>query len=707
LIDNPVNLDALFKPRSIAVIGASADRRKNSGRPINFLKEHGYEGAVYPVNPKYEELLGWRCYPSISAVQDPVDLALIALPADQVLGAVDECGRMGVRNAIVISSGFGEIGPEGKQLEQDLLAIARRHGMRLCGPNSVGIINTRNHLVATFSQAVDGRNLTAGSLALISQSGNFGTFMIELALRRGIGVSHFISTGNESDLTFLDYLSYLVEDPDARVIAGYVEGLRDGTRLRSLGQAARAAGKYVVMLKVGRTGSGSRSAMSHTGAMVGDDKVYDTALKQAGILRVEHEEELLDVLPLLLGKEKPAGRRVGIVSVSGGGATMMTDACEAEGLEVPILTSASQQALQRFIPPYGAIANPIDLTGQVLGMKGGIGECLRIVYSDPAVDVVILFLGLMERLGIQVAEEILQVRADQTKPLVVSWVAGPSDPIAYLRREGVCVTTSPGIAAAKAAANLVRVVEWGSDRVKATSSAPLSTARVDVGMHGVLSGAEARDFLERLGIRVPARHVVTDSAAAVRAAELIGYPVALKLERPIIAHKTEAKAIRLNLLDAASVREAADSLMAIGRSYVSNGNTELLVETMAPAGTEFLLGMQRDPQFGAILSFGLGGVQTELFADVVTRVLPLNRGELASMCRMIRNQAVLDGFRGQPAPDLDAIISALVALASVDERYPDVSLIEINPFIVGRVGQGGVAVDALIQRGGQWKRDQN
>lgn len=694
-MDNFVDLDALIKPRSIAVVGASADRRKNSGRPINFLKEHGYEGSVYPVNPKYGELLGWRCYPSVSAIGAPVDLALIALPAEQVCAAVEECGRAGVRAAIIISSGFGEIGPEGKKAEHDLIATARRHGIRLCGPNSVGIISTRNRLVATFSQAADGRTLASGGLALVSQSGNFGTFMIELALRRGIGVSHFISTGNETDLTFLDYLSYLINDPDARVIAGYIEGLRDGERLRALGCAARAAGKHVVILKVGRTGSGSRSAMSHTGAMVGDDTVYDAALRQAGILRVEHEEELLDALPLLLATERPAGRRVGIISISGGGATMMADACEAKGLDVPTLAPASQRALQNFVPAYGAVANPIDLTGQVLGMKGGIGECLRIVFGDPAVDVVILFLGLMERLGQQIADEILEARVGQNKPLVVSWVAGPLEPIARLRREGVCVITAPGIAAATAAANLIRVAEPDGKLALATTA---SLSRPDGGTPGLLSGAQARDYLEAAGIPVPARRVAADPASAIRAADAIGYPVVLKLERPVLAHKTEAKAIRLNLRDAASVGEAAEALIAIGREHGADGDVALLVEVMVPAGAEFLISMQRDPQFGAVLSFGLGGVQTELFADVVTRILPLTRAELVSMCRAIRNRNVLDGFRGQPAPDLDAIVEALTALGRIAERDPGTTLIEINPFIVGRAGHGGMAVDALIRK---------
>lgn len=690
-----IDLDALMKPRSIAVVGASVDRRKNSGRPISFLKEHGYDGAVYPVNPKYEELLGWRCYPSLSAIEGPVDLALIALPANQILGVVEQCGAKGVRAVIVISSGFGELGPEGKRVEEKLLAVARRYGMRICGPNSVGIVSTRNRLVATFSQAVDGRSLASGKLALVSQSGNFGTFMIELALRRGINVSHFISTGNEVDLSFLDYLAYLIEDPDVQVIAGYIEGLRDGKRLRELGRAARAAGKHIVILKVGRTGAGSRSAMSHTGAMVGDDKVYDAALKQAGILRVEDEEELLDVLPLLLAAEKPKGRRVGVVSISGGGATMMADACEAEGLVVPTLSAASQEELHRYVPPYGAVANPIDLTGQVLGMKGGVGECLRIVYADPTVDMVVLFFGLMEKQGAQMVEEVLAVRDGQTKPLVVSWVAGPPEPIARLRAAGVCVTTAPGIAAARALANLI----WTTDPGGQGGGEPQATEAPSAKRAGrMLSGADARDYLEKFGIPVPARRVVSTSREAVVAANAVGLPVALKLERPVLAHKTEARAIRLNLAHADVIRSAAEDLLTIGREHAKGGDVTLLVEAMASPGTEFLISMERDPQFGAVLTFGLGGVQTELLADVVSRVLPLDRTELVEMCNSIRNRSVLHGFRGRAAPDLDAVVGAMAALGRAAESDPDIALIEINPFIVQGRGQGGVAVDALIWR---------
>lgn len=692
------SLAALMEPRSIAVIGASSDRRKNSGKPLNFLKEHDYRGEVFPINPRYQELLGWPCYPSVEAVPRPIDTAVIALPADAVGKALEECGRKGVRSAVILTSGFSEVGGDGHRLERELVEIAERYGIRFCGPNSVGVINAHTGAISSFSQAADGKTLQPGAMALVSQSGNFGTFMIELAARRGIAFSHFVSTGNEANLSFLDFAEYLVADEKVGAVVGYVEGLRDSARLRDIGLRARARRTPIILVKVGRSEAAARSAKSHTGAIVGNDALYDTAFTQAGIIRADHEEEVLDALPLLMGGRLPAGPRVGIVSISGGGATIMADACAAEGLTMPEFVPATQDKLRQVVPYFGMVANPVDLTGQVLAEAGLMQLCLQAVLDDPNIDSVVVFLSLMERMGEQVANEILEAVATASKPVVISWVAGPAQTIAKLRARGLCVTTAPTIACARTLGHGWRYAQW-LNQAAAPAASPEAESTTAVAGHGdvlPLSGLESRKLLGGLGLPVLPHRCATTATEAVTAAQALGFPVTLKLEQPVLAHKTEWGAVRLNLTDPAQVQRHAGELLDLGASLAKGQRPSVLVEAMAPPGIEMLLSLQRDAQFGYTLNAGIGGVNAEIYGDVATRILPVDADEIRAMLRSLRGYRLLQGYRGRPPADIEAVVAALSRLAALPQHHPGLSEVEINPFMVYGVGAGGALLDALI-----------
>ena len=697
--DSPPQLDALLSPRSIAVVGASGDRRKNSGKPLNFLKEHGYAGKVFPINPRYPDLLGWRCYPSVGAVQEPIDLAVITVPAEQVPSVLRECGENGVRGAVILTSGFSEVGAEGRAAEKELVGIAEKYGVRFCGPNSVGIINAHERAIASFSQAADQKAFKPGGMALISQSGNFGTYMIELAARRGIYFSHFVSTGNEADLDLLDYAEYLIKDPRVKIIVGYVEGFRDVTKLSRVGELARTLRKAIVLVKVGRSQAGARSAMSHTGALVGDDMLYQVAFRQAGVIRANNEEEVLDMLPLLVADNHPRGGRVGIVSISGGGATIMADACEDAGLSVSEFNDETKETLRGIVPYFGMVSNPVDLTGQVLSEGGLMQKCLAAVLKDDNVDSVVLFLSLMERMGPMIAREILDAATGE-KPVVVSWIAGPAASVQKLRDAGLCVTTQPSTACATALGQAVKFAQWIGDAA-AVPERPRSLGaaiRAPAGPVNAksLSGAEARELLSAWGIPTLAYERAESVGAVAGAADRIGYPVALKLDEPFVAHKTEVGAIRLNVVNRKAANVAAEELFQLGRRIDSKVEPRILIEKMGSPGVELLLSLRRDQHFGATLNVGMGGIFAELYRDVATRILPVDDSALDRMVRELKASAVLEGYRGQPPSDIGAVSAALHSLALVAKDNPAINLVEINPFIVWPQGRGGAAADALI-----------
>jgi acetyltransferase len=700
------NLERLFRPRSIAIVGASEDFSKINGRPLRFLLDKEYPGQIFPVNPKYRTLAGLPCYPSVAAIPEPVDLAIIAVPARAVPDAVADCVARQVGAAVVFSSGFGEMGEAGRELEARVVGAARRGGLRLCGPNTVGFMNTFDRVLATFSQAGDGPT-PPGPAAFLTQSGAFGTAMIGLGRQQGLAFGYFVNTGNEADLTFADLLGWIVDDPKVRVVAGYIEGLRDGRRLLAVADRALEAGKPLVIAKVGRSAAGARAAASHTGALAGQDRVYADVFRQKGILRPRDEEGLLDLVSAFVLAPLPAGRGLGLVTHSGGAGVLMADRAEELGLTVPELHPGTQAALRRVVPAFGAVRNPVDITAQFIAEPALLRAALELVLADPGIDAAIFYLGLMERFADQVVANLREVREKTAKPLLVAWVAAPEAARAALRASGICVLPSATRAveavhglAQFAAAHRRRLARAAGAASPPGAAGAIERARRAAQAAGtaVLSAPHAFELLAAYGVRAPRARVVASAEEAAAAVEALGGPAALKIESPAIPHKTEADAIRLDVHGAAAARRAFEEIVGNARRHAPAAPIHgVLVQEMVPGGVEVALGFRRDPQFGPVVMVGLGGVLVEVLEDVAFGAAPLTRDEAEEMVRSLRGARVLAGLRGRPPADRDALVDALLAVSRIaidGERALDE--LDVNPLIVLPRGGGAIAVDALV-----------
>ena len=430
-------LDCLLSPRSIAIIGVSSDFNKLNGRVMKFLLEKGYNGKIFPVNPKYEEVGGHRCFAAIGDIGEAPELAVISVPAKVVPEQLEAAGKAGVRAVIVFSSGFGEMGEEGLEKERQVVEIARRHGMRLCGPNTLGVINAFEGAFATFTQYGMG-STNPGPVGFVTQSGAFGTAIAALARKRGLGLGYFANTGNETDVTFADCLGRIVEDPRITTLAGYIEGITDGPGFVSVARRAMELGKPLVVTKVGRTASGARAASSHTGALAGEDAVFDGIARQHGVIRARNEEHMLDIVDMSTTTACPAGRGVGIVTQSGGAGVLMSDRAEEVGLNVPQLSEETVARLRDILPAFGAAGNPVDVTAQFIADPSMLKESVKAVLDDPNVHVAAVWLQLMDGFVDTLTRTFRELKEETDKPFVVSWVAAPEEGLRALRELGIC-----------------------------------------------------------------------------------------------------------------------------------------------------------------------------------------------------------------------------------------------------------------------------
>jgi acetyltransferase len=689
-------LRALLAPRSIAVLGASSDLGKLNGRVLRYLCDKDYAGRIFPINPKYEAIGDLRCYANVAALPEAVDLAIIALPARQAAGAIRECGRANIPAAIVFSSGFSETGAEGRALEGELVRAAREAGVRMLGPNNLGLVNAFERVLATFSQYANGPT-PAGPIGFVTQSGAFGTAIAALARQRSLGLGYFVNTGNEADISFAEVMAEVIADPRIRVGAGYIEGFKDGPGMLALAAAALASGKPLVLTKVGRFNAGARAAASHTGSLAGADAVFDGIARQFGLVRARNEEHMLDLADVLANCALPAGTGVGMITLSGGAGVLMADRAEESGLSVPTLTEATQTRLRPVIPGFGATGNPVDMTAQFLVNPSNLRESVIAVLEDPGVHVAIVWLSLLETYVDVLVGILGQIKAQANKPFVVCWVAAPESALVALRARGIAVLrgAEPAI---DAVAGLIRYAEarrgWLVDaqqRAALKLPAPAFAAA-----RGPVSSAEGARLLEQAGVRL-APHAVAQSAdAAVAAAGLLSYPVALKIESPDILHKTEAGGVRLNLADAAAVRAAFAALNANAESYKPGARIDgVLVQAMSAGEVEFVIGLQRDPVFGTVVMAGLGGVLIEVLKDVAFRKAPVSQAEALRMLDELKGRAVLDGLRGK-LPVHRARLAQLISAVSCFGAAAGGRLreLDLNPVLLSR--ENAVAVDWLM-----------
>lgn len=701
------DLERFFNPRAIAIIGASQDLSTISGQPLRFLKGHGYEGKLYPVNPRYEEVAGLRCYPALSEIPDVPDLALILVNASRVAETLRQCGEKGVPYVIIFSSGFSEMGGKGVALQRELVAIAREYDIGVIGPNCQGMINVADQVYAGFG-SVFNAHYSPGPVSMVSQSGGFGFSVMNLSsLEGGLPFRQMVTTGNEIGVSTIDFMNYYIRDPKTEIIVGYIEGLKDARRLIEVGEKALAAKKPILMWKVGNTEQGQKAAASHTANLGGAMTLYKAAFRQAGIIQVEDIQDVVDYGRGFRCGRLPEGNRLAIITISGGAGILMTDECIGRGMRVPPLSAETGAKLREFVPSFGSLLNPVDVTAAIFNDTTLINRTLQVIVDDPNVDCVAMInASLQGELAEKIAHEIVSVASRTTKPIFIAWSAREAvAPEAYAAldaaniphyrspvRCGRALAALSGYAEAlrrHAAARDEKPLELSVESARAA----LSGATADVGEHA------AKQLLASYGIAVTREELAASREDALAAARRIGYPVALKVQSPDIPHKTEAGAVKLGVASAAELPAAYDEVLANARAYKRGARIDgVLVSEMAERGLEAILGAVNDPLFGPAVMFGLGGIFAEVLKDVSFRLAPLTPAEARRMIEEIKGYPVLAGARGRALADVDALAEALVRLsaAAVDlgEHFTE---LDLNPVFVYDRGKGIKAVDALIK----------
>jgi acyl-CoA synthetase (NDP forming) len=691
---SPTAMDALFSPRSIAVLGASPDEGKPGGRCVAYLRRFGFEGEVLPINPRYEEIGGLPCYPDVDALPGPPDLLLVVIAAERVPAVVARAGELGTRAAVILSSGFGESGEEGLALERSLVEIAETYEMALLGPNCLGYVDLEAGTCATFSAALQlGVELQPGPIGFVSQSGAMGAAIFGLAQRGQIGLGLFASTGNEAALEFPAVLSHFAHDRRLTTLAGYMEGTRDGRSFVASAREAREAGKEVVLLKVGTTDVGRRAARSHTGAMAGAAEAWEAAFRRAGAIRAGGPEDLLDKsIALSCSPARPRGPRVGIVSMSGGAAVLMSDHAAQIGLTVSGLDAATKDRLGEFLPHFAAIDNPVDYGG-IYGDPNAIAATVGAVADSGEVDMTIVFIGLSHGLAGKIESRLAEVARSSGKPLIAAWLGGLDESIAALRRSGVPAYSDP-IRAVDAAGTLLEAsLPLPADPPAPTLAPEVATEIAALG-HGPISERAGKRLLSLVGVPIPAERLATDRAEAEAAAIEIGGRLAIKAEAADLVHKSDAGAVALDV--APTEAGAAFERVVLAARAAGATPTGALIAAMAPTGgLEMLVGCRWDPQFGPLVLVGAGGVTSESDPDVVVELAPVDRPTAVRMIRSLRLRARLDEFRGEPPRDVDALAEIVVAVGDLAAGAgPSLQELDLNPVTMYERGQGCLVLDA-------------
>jgi acetate---CoA ligase (ADP-forming) len=695
-------LDALLRPRSIAVIGASRSRNTIGYQILDNLLRHGFTGAVYPVNPGAKAVHGIRAYPSVGAIPDPVDLAVVVVPKQHVVRVAEECGAHGVGGLVVISAGFREIGGEGAERELQLMEVVRRYGMRLVGPNCMGLLNTAEEVSmnATFAPTMP----PPGPVSFLSQSGAMGVTILDYAAEYGIGISQFVSVGNKPDISGNDLIEYWANDERTGIVLMYVENFGNPRRFTALAREVTRR-KPIVVVKSGRSGAGARAASSHTGALAGTDAAIDALFSQSGAIRVDTVEELFDLAMAFAHQPIPKGNRVAIVTNAGGPGIIIADACESHGLEVPDLSDATRERLLAHLPEEASVQNPIDMIASATASSYRLA--VEAVLEDANVDAVIA--TFVPPLGIRqedVAEAIVaasQCQRDKPVLAVLMGREGLPQGLAELGAAGIPGYRFPE-SAVRALSAMYRYRRWlnrpeGSVRRYEADSSRVADIVAGAQQEGrsKLSEVEVMQVLEAYGIPVAPYRLAESAEAAVRAAGEIGYPVVLKAVAPTLIHKSDVGAVRLNLPDAAAVRDAFHEMLdsVPARAGIDAADLQgVLVQKMARGGKEVIVGSTWDPAFGPLLMFGLGGIYVEAMRDVTFRLHPVSDIDATEMVGGIRGIRLLLGLRGEPPVDLAAIEEIIQRVSQLVGDHAALRELDINPWLA--LPEGGVAVDGRI-----------
>jgi acyl-CoA synthetase (NDP forming) len=696
----PADLSRLINPRSIALVGAS-DREGGIGERTltNLLTHSQFAGEVYFVNPSKPEIRGHRCWPSVAALPATPDVAVVAVPASGVLAVIEECAARGVAFAVILSSGFGEAGAEGEREQQRMKEIAERSGLRLYGPNCPGLTNVNGRLGLTFSPSFP-HDLVKGPIGLATQGGGLGRNVMQ-AMERGIGIGLWASTGNEVDLQVADFIHYMADAPDIKVIITLLEGIKDGPKFVAAVQRAAANGKPVIGLKVGKSEYGRRAAQSHTASLTGSAEVNSAVFRQFGVIEVDDIDELVDTAWLFARAMPGAQDALGIYCSSGGTAALAADAVGSAGLTLAAFTPETTAVLRAKLPDYAAIGNPVDTTAMVLSDKTVVETTLGCVANDANLGLTIVPIALdYGETTTLMADNIINAQKGCAAPIVPIWM---SDRLGEGYQRLVAAGFAPPRSVGKAISAIGRWVEYGRWRRANTDLRPVVlpplAPPLAEGATRSLSEAQAKQRLREAGVALLPNVLATSAEEACALADRMGYPVVAKIASGQIVHKSDIGGVQVGLQDGAQVAAAWRDIMASVVRHKPEAKLDgLLIEKMAPrGGVELMIGVTRDPVFGHVMTFGLGGIYVEIFRDVTRRLLPIGPRDAAAMVREMRCFPLLDGARGRPAADVAALEDLLVRVSDFVVRHgARIEEMDLNPVWVGAKGEGAMPLDAVI-----------
>jgi acetyltransferase len=696
-------IERLFYPKSIAVIGASDQPDKFSGRVLKHLLKSDFKGAIFPVNPNRKEVQGVTCYANARDITAAIDVAVVMVPNNRLFEALEDCRSKEVGVALVLNSGFAEAGEDGRRLQERLGDFAKRTGMRVCGPNCNGYVNVLEKLIVGTSGAFDRPDFIAGNIAFLVQSGGVAGVLLDLAQEKKIGVSYCVSVGNEADLDVADFVEYLAEDPRTRVIALFVEGVKDGRRFLSALEKAKARGKFIVACKAGRSTKGQEAASAHTGKLAGSSRIWSEAMRRAGVAEAADLEELVEAGNLLSRYGAPDGNSLAILTLSGGQGVLLADLCETHAIKLPPPSPQPAEVLREALPEFAALTNPIDLTGQASGNPEVLERVVRALAEDPQFNAVLLVLVASPVAARLWTERTAKVAAAVDKPVVVLWSGGRG--LDGWRDQLLDAGVPVFLQATVCIRSLSAYFAFGK-KTSAVHSPAYSGAAIAQTAVGFLKGKvkqgiaepEAKELAKLYGIPVPREFLARSEKEAVEAFRALGGAVAMKVISPAILHRSDSGFVRLGISTAEEAGDCYCRLIEQASALHPNAPLQgVLVQEMVSGAFETLAGISHDPQFGSAVLFGSGGVTAELMNDVSMRLCPLSVEDCYEMISETKAGKLLKGYRGRPEGDIAAVVSVLLALSGLATGLGRiVKEMDINPLIVREKGHGVVAVDVRL-----------
>ena len=695
-----MGLESFFNPKSVAIVGASRQKSKVGYEILASIMGAGYKGKIYPVNPQADTIEGLKCYPDLESIQQVPELVIIIVPAKIVLAIMQQCAKIGTRAVIVITAGFKEVGKEGRELEEQIIQTARQAGIRVIGPNCLGVIVPANKLNASFG----GDLPAAGSIAYLSQSGALLAAILDMANANGIGFSKLVSIGNKADIDELDVIKALGADPDTKVMAGYLESISDGNAF--VREAERIShDKPILLMKSGGTEAGAKAASSHTGSLAGSETAYESAFERAGIIRCDSIKQQFDYAQAFANQPLPAGSRVAVITNAGGPGIMAADAIERKGLTFAKINDQTMSKLASELPPAANLYNPIDVLGDALAERYEFA--LSVILDDPDVDIVLVLLTPQAMTEAAATAEVI-VKISRQKPLkpILACFLGAKKVAEGVKilREGKIPqydATDSAVAAIKVMANYVR---WRSRPKRVVKLFPVNRRKVEgiIERHQRqkikdIGETESKEILEAYGFVTPKGSIATSAEQAANIAKQLGFPVVLKIWSPDILHKSDVGGVRIGLENEQEVKDAFDLMMyRIPKKRPEANILGVLVQEMCKSGKEVILGMNRDPHFGPLMMFGMGGIMVEVLKDVSFYLAPLTAEEAKQMLINTKTYQMLRGVRGEEGVDIEAIAEGLQRLSQLVTEFPQIQEMDINPYIVGPEGTTPIAVDARM-----------